>query len=99
MTAPLPLVLPLDNASPEPTAAEQRVWPLPAPERTAEERAEIERRRLVLAIESSCDETAVAIIDADGNILANQCRHRLIFMLALAAWCPRSPRASTLRSS
>ena len=30
MTAPLPLVLPVDNASPEPTAAEQRVWPLPA---------------------------------------------------------------------
>ena len=79
MTAPLPLVLPLDNASPEPTAAEQRVWPLPAPERTAEERAEIERRRLVLAIESSCDETAVAIIDADGNILANQVSTQIDF--------------------
>ena len=97
MTAPLPLVLPVDNASPEPTAAEQRAWPLSAPKRSAEERVEIEHRRLVLAIESSCDETAVAIIDADGNMLANQCRHRLIFTPALAAWCPRSPRANTLR--
>lgn len=79
MTAPLPLVLPVDNASPEPTAAEQRVWPLSAPERTVEERAEIERRRLVLAIESSCDETAVAIIDADGNMLANQVSTQIDF--------------------
>ena len=78
--APLPLVLPVDNASPEPTAAEQRVWPLPAPERTVEERAEIERRRLVLAIESSCDETAVAIIDANGNMLANQVSTQIDFM-------------------
>ena len=79
MTAPLPLVLPVDNASPEPTAAEQRAWPLPAPGRSAEERAEIERRRLVLAIESSCDETAVAIIDADGNMLANQVSTQIDF--------------------
>lgn len=79
MTAPLPLVLPVDNASPEPTAAEQRVWPLPTPERTVEERAEIEHRRLVLAIESSCDETAVAIIDADGNMLANQVSTQIDF--------------------
>ena len=79
MTAPLPLVLPVDNASPEPTAAEQRVWPLPAPGRSEGERAEIERRRLVLAIESSCDETAVAIIDADGNMLANQVSTQIDF--------------------
>lgn len=43
------------------------------------ERAEIERRRLVLAIESSCDETAVAIIDADGNMLANQVSTQIDF--------------------
>lgn len=79
MTAPLPLVLPVDNASPEPTAAEQRVWPLPAPGRSEGERAEIKRRRLVLAIESSCDETAVAIIDADGNMLANQVSTQIDF--------------------
>ena len=72
MTASLPLVLPVDAESPEPTAAVARTWPLPEPVRTTEERAELDRRQLVLAIESSCDETAVAIIDAEGTILANQ---------------------------
>jgi len=33
----------------------------------------------VLAIESSCDETAVAIIDADGNMLANQVSTQIDF--------------------
>ena len=79
MTAPLPLVLPVDAASPEPTAASAREWPLPAPERSESERAEIARRQLVLAIESSCDETAVAIIDADGNLLANQVSTQIDF--------------------
>lgn len=79
MTAPLPLVLPVDNASPEPTAAAVRTWPLAAPERTDGERAEIRRRELVLAIESSCDETAVAIIDADGNMVANQVSTQIDF--------------------
>ena len=79
MTAPLPLVLPVDNASPEPTAAGSRTWPLLKPERTEDERAEINRRELVLAIESSCDETAVAIIDADGNMLANQVSTQIDF--------------------
>ena len=34
---------------------------------------------LILAIESSCDETAVAIIDADGNMLANQVSTQIDF--------------------
>lgn len=67
MTAQLPLVLPVDAASPEPTAAAVRAWPQPAAERGEEQAAEIARRQLVLAIESSCDETAVAIIDAEGQ--------------------------------
>ena len=79
MTAPLPLVLPVDSASPEPTAAAAREWPLPAPVRTVEEAAEVERRRLVLAIESSCDETAVAIVDADGELVANQVSTQIDF--------------------
>ena len=79
MSSTLPLVLPLDAASPEPTAAARRAWPLPAPVRTDAERAEIERRQLVLAIESSCDETAVAIIDAQGNLLANQVSTQIDF--------------------
>ena len=79
MTASLPLVLPMDAASPEPTAAVAREWPLPDPERTPEQRSELERRHLVLAIESSCDETAVAIIDKDGNLLANQVSTQIDF--------------------
>lgn len=79
MRAPLPLVLPVDAASPEPTAALAREWPLPAPSRTADEAAEIERRQLILAIESSCDETAVAIVDAEGNLLANQVSTQIDF--------------------
>lgn len=79
MRASLPLVLPVDAASPEPTAAAAREWPLPVPVRTADEAAEIERRRLILAIESSCDETAVAIVDAAGNLLANQVSTQIDF--------------------
>ena len=79
MSAELPLVLPVDAASPEPTAAGMRAWPLAQPERSVEEREELERRQLVLAIESSCDETAVAIIDADGNLLANQVSTQIDF--------------------
>ena len=79
MTAHLPLVLPVDAASPEPTAAVARTWPLPEPVRTEAERTEIARRKPVLAIESSCDETAVAIIDADGTMLASQVSTQIDF--------------------
>lgn len=79
MTAKLPLVLPVDAASPEPTAAVSRSWPLPEPLRTDEERALIEAGELVMAIESSCDETAVAIIDASGTMLANQVSTQIDF--------------------
>ena len=56
-----------------------RAWPLAEPERTDEETAELARRRLVLAIESSCDETAAAIIDVEGNMLANQVSTQIDF--------------------
>ena len=79
MSATLPLVLPVDAASPEPTAAAKRVWPAPVPERTEAERAAIARAQPVLAIESSCDETAVAIIAADGTMLANQVSTQIDF--------------------
>lgn len=79
MTAALPLVLPVDAASPEPTAATSRPWPLPAPCRTDAERKLLEDGALVLAIESSCDETAVAIIDAGGRMLANQVSTQIDF--------------------
>ena len=79
MSAPLPLVLPVDAASPEPTAAAKRVWPLPAPERTDAECEAIRQAQPVLAIESSCDETAAAIIAADGTMLANQVSTQIDF--------------------
>lgn len=79
MSAPLPLVLPVDAASPEPTAAAARVWPLPAPVRTKAQTKDIAARELVLAIESSCDETAVAIIDQAGELVANQVSTQIDF--------------------
>ena len=79
MTATLPLVLPVDAASPEPTASASRPWPLSAPCRTDAERKLLEEGALVLAIESSCDETAVAIIDAGGRMLANQVSTQIDF--------------------
>lgn len=79
MQAELPLALPVDAASPEPTSAVMRAWPLAPVDRTKGERTEIERRKLVLAIESSCDETAVAIIDAEGSMLANQVSTQIDF--------------------
>lgn len=79
MRADLPLVLPLDPASPEPTAASARDWPLVEPGRSTREREEIARRNPILAIESSCDETAVAIIDAEGRLLANQVSTQIDF--------------------
>lgn len=79
MTAALPLVLPVDAASPEPTAAVSRPWPLTAPQRTDTEKKLLEDGALVLAIESSCDETAVAIIDASGRMLANQVSTQIDF--------------------
>ncbi len=79
MRAPLPLKLPVEAASPEPTTVAVRAWPLPPVQRTEEERAELCRRKPILAIESSCDETAAAIIDADGTMLANQVSTQIDF--------------------
>lgn len=78
MHADLPLKLPADAASPEPRAA-SRAYPLPEPPRSAEQEAELARRELILAIESSCDETAVALIDGEGNILASQVSTQIDF--------------------
>lgn len=79
MSAELPLVLPVDAASPEPTSAPRRAWPQSEPHRTPEETEKIKRCKPILAIESSCDETAVAIIDAQGNLLANQVSTQIDF--------------------
>ncbi len=79
MKAELPLDLPVDATSPEPTGAARRTWPLCRPKRAPEQAAEISSRQLVLAIESSCDETAVAIIDKDGELLANKVSTQIDF--------------------
>ena len=71
MKASLPLAIDVEADEPEPRPAE-RVWPPVEPERTAQERAALQAAGdLVLAIESSCDETAIAIIDAAGELRAN----------------------------
>lgn len=79
MTAPLPLALPVSDASPEPTARAARPWPPKEPVRTDDEHKRLAEARLVLAIESSCDETAVAIMDAKGALLANQVSTQIDF--------------------
>lgn len=71
MKASLPLAIDVEADEPEPRPAE-RVWPPVEPERTVEERQALQAAGdLVLAIESSCDETAIAIIDAAGELRAN----------------------------
>lgn len=79
MQASLPLVLPMDAESPEPTAAARRAWPRKVPKRTSEQRKQLEDAELILAIESSCDETAVAIIDKAGKMLASQVSTQIDF--------------------
>ena len=48
-------------------------------------------RPLILAIESSCDETAAAIVDGEGNLVRSDivATRRWISTRASAAWCPR----------
>ncbi len=49
-----------------------RPWPTPAGERSAEVRGRLAAAApLILSIESSCDETAMAVIDGEGHICAN----------------------------
>ena len=49
-----------------------RPWPTPAGERSAEVRDRLAAAApLILSIESSCDETAMAVIDGEGHICAN----------------------------
>ena len=71
MTAALPLPAAPDSATPDPQAS-VRPWPIvPAP-RDAQARERIAAASpLVLAIESSCDETALAVICGDGKVIAN----------------------------
>ena len=73
LSAPLPLAVDAARVGnrPEPGPS-VRPWPLEAAPRSAEAaRAIADAGPLVLAIESSCDETAMAIIDGRGEVCAN----------------------------
>lgn len=73
MTAPLPLVAHAGKVGerPEPRAS-ICPWPIVSVGRTPRQEEAIEAAGpLVLAIESSCDETALAVIDGTGAIRAN----------------------------
>ncbi len=73
LSAPLPLDLDRDKtgAHPEPRPS-IRPWPIKPLDRTPQQEAAItDAGPLVLAIESSCDETALAVIDGAGTICAN----------------------------
>ena len=71
MEAQLPLVTQSRHDTPDPHAS-VRPWPIVAAPRDEAARAAISAAGpLVLAIESSCDETAMATIDGAGQIVAN----------------------------
>lgn len=71
MEARLPLVTPSRHDTPDPHAS-VRPWPISAAPRTDAARDGIASAGpLILAIESSCDETAMAVIDGAGRIVAN----------------------------
>ncbi len=73
MAAQLPLkdTAPDLDAEPGPHAC-ACAWPPARPERTEEQRAALAQAgQLILAVESSCDETAMAVIDGAGKIIAN----------------------------
>ena len=54
---------------------------------------------IILAIESSCDETAVAIIKNGHQILSNVVSTQLPFTAVMAALCRKLPPASIWSSS
>ena len=73
LRARLPLVADVEavGARPEP-AASIRPWPIVPGERSAEVKAALAAAGdLILAIESSCDETAMAVIDSHGAVCSS----------------------------
>ena len=71
MTAALPLSVKPADDRPDPTS-QVAPWPMEDLGRSSEAaKAVLAAQPLILAIESSCDETAMAVIDGSGTILAN----------------------------
>ena len=69
--------LPLKDTAPNPDVepgpqASSCAWPPVYPERTPEQAEALKAAgELILAVESSCDETAMAVIDGAGKVIAN----------------------------
>ena len=79
MEAELPLVLPSRHDTPDPHAS-VRPWPIvAAPRAVASREAIAAAGPLILAIESSCDETAMAVIDGAGEVVANMVATQIDF--------------------
>ena len=53
----------------------------------------------ILAIESSCDETAAAVVEDGRKILSNIVDSQVETHACTAVWCPRSHPAATWRRS
>ncbi|MCI1666256.1 MAG: tRNA (adenosine(37)-N6)-threonylcarbamoyltransferase complex transferase subunit TsaD [Atopobiaceae bacterium] len=71
MRADLPLTTRADHRTPDPHAS-IRPWPVTSERRSAAQVEAIEAAGdLVLAIESSCDETAMAVIDGSGEVISS----------------------------
>ncbi len=71
MVAELPLATPVSNALPDPHAS-VRPWPIVAAERSEQHQAAVTAAGpLILSIESSCDETAMAVTSGTGEVLAS----------------------------
>ncbi len=71
LSAELPLVSSARVAAPEPQAS-VRPWPIVPASRNKEAQERIASAGpLILGIESSCDETAMAVLDGEGRVLSN----------------------------
>jgi len=50
---------------------------------------------IVLGIESSCDETGIAVYDSEKGLLAHTLHSQIAVHADTAAWCPSWPRVTT----
>ena len=50
---------------------------------------------LILGIESSCDETGVALYDTDKGLIADALHTQIEMIVCTAVWCLNLPAATT----
>ena len=94
--------LPLKDTAPNPDVepgpqASSCAWPPVYPERTPEQVEALKAAgELILAVESSCDETAMAVIDGAGKIIANVVATQIDFHARFGGVVPEiAPRKHT----